>query len=143
MGFNYLKATATSRRQFTYYHSVPRNSWYSFYRPRMDETLSRPSSHPVVLNTGTLDWEYNALTTRPPIKTDSLKIKIHIIVNYRNDKLRILYCRSYGITSTATAIFCFICFYLLFSCRVNLSSLAWKSRNLKKQLHLILAYTYY
>ena len=29
MGFNCLKATATSRRQFTFYHSVPRNSWYS------------------------------------------------------------------------------------------------------------------
>ena len=37
MGFNCLKATATSRRQFTFYHSVPRNSWYSFYRPRKDE----------------------------------------------------------------------------------------------------------
>ena len=34
MGFNCLKATATSRRQFTFYHSVPRNPWYSFYRPR-------------------------------------------------------------------------------------------------------------
>ena len=31
MGFNCLKATATSRRQFTFYHSVPRNSRYSFY----------------------------------------------------------------------------------------------------------------
>ena len=28
MGFNCLKATATSRRQFTFYHSVPRNSWF-------------------------------------------------------------------------------------------------------------------
>ena len=39
MGFNCLKATATSGRQFTFYHSVPRNSWYSFYRPRKDERL--------------------------------------------------------------------------------------------------------
>ena len=45
MGFNCLKATATSRRQFTFYHSVPRKSWYSFYRPRKDERLSRPWSH--------------------------------------------------------------------------------------------------
>ena len=37
MGFNYLKATATSRRQFTFYNSVPRNFWYSFYCPRKDE----------------------------------------------------------------------------------------------------------
>ena len=54
MGFNWLKATATSRRQFTFYHSVPRNSWYSFYRPRKDKRLSRPWSHPVVLSTGPL-----------------------------------------------------------------------------------------
>ena len=29
MGFNCLKARATSRRQFTFYHLVPRNLWYS------------------------------------------------------------------------------------------------------------------
>ena len=52
MEFNCLKATATLRRQFTFYHSVPRNSWYSFYQPRKDERLSQPWSHPVVLNTG-------------------------------------------------------------------------------------------
>ena len=63
--FNCLKATATSRRQFTFYHSVPRNSWYSFYRPQKDERLSRPWSHSLVLNTGPLDWESSALTTRP------------------------------------------------------------------------------
>ena len=65
MGFNCLKARATSRRQFTFYHLVPRSSWYSFYRPREDERLSRPWSHPVVLNTGPLVWETSALTTRP------------------------------------------------------------------------------
>ena len=64
-GFNSLKAKATSRRQFTFYYYVPRNFWYSFYRPRKDERLSRPGSHPVVLNTGPLDWESSALTTRP------------------------------------------------------------------------------
>ena len=52
IGFNCLKATSTSKRQFTFYHSVPRNYWYSFYRPRKDERLSRPWSHPVVLSTG-------------------------------------------------------------------------------------------
>ena len=65
MGFNCLKATATWRRQFSFYHSVPRNSWYSFYRPRKDERLSRSWSHPVVLNTGPPDWESSALTNRP------------------------------------------------------------------------------
>ena len=34
-------------------------------RPRKDERLSRPWSHPVVLNTGPLDWESSAITTRP------------------------------------------------------------------------------
>ena len=34
------------------------------YQPRKDERLSRPWSHPVVLNTGPLDWESSALTTR-------------------------------------------------------------------------------
>ena len=29
--------------------------WYSLYRPRKDERLSRPWSHPVVLITGPLD----------------------------------------------------------------------------------------
>ena len=65
IGFNCLKAAATSRRQFTFYHSFPRNSWYSFYWPRKDERLSRPWSHPVVLNTGPLDWESSTLTSGP------------------------------------------------------------------------------
>ena len=42
-----------------------RNSWCSFYRPQKDERLSLPSSHPVGLNTGPLDWEPSILTTRP------------------------------------------------------------------------------
>ena len=53
MGLNCLKATATSRRQFTFHHSVPRTFWYSFYRPRTDERLSQPWSHPVVFEHGT------------------------------------------------------------------------------------------
>ena len=65
MGFNCLKATATSRRQFTFYHSAPRNSWCSFYRPPKDARLSRPWSHPGVLNTGPLDQESSASTTWP------------------------------------------------------------------------------
>ena len=31
----------------------PRNPWYSFDRPRKDEWLSRPWSHPVVFEHGT------------------------------------------------------------------------------------------
>ena len=63
MGFNCLKATATSRRQFAFYHLVLKNSWYSFYQPQKDERLSWPWSHPVVLNTGPLNWESSVLTT--------------------------------------------------------------------------------
>ena len=66
MGFNCLKFAATLRKQFTFYHSVSRNSCHSFYRPRKDEErLSQPCSHPVVLSMEPLDWESSALTTRP------------------------------------------------------------------------------
>ena len=51
----------TMRRQVSFYYKVPRNSWYSIDRPRKDETLRRPWSYPVVLNTGPLDWESIAL----------------------------------------------------------------------------------
>ena len=59
---------ATMGRQFTFYHVVLRNSWYSFDRPRKDERLSRPWSYLVVLNTGPLDWESSTLTTGPLIR---------------------------------------------------------------------------
>ena len=65
MGFKRLKATANSRRQFTFYQQVPRDSWYLFYRPQKDELLSLPWSLPVVLNQRPLDWESSTLTTRP------------------------------------------------------------------------------
>ena len=77
--FNCLKARATSRRQFTFNHYVPGNSWYSFYRPRKDIRLSRPWSHPVVLNTGPLDWESSALHTE--IKTSKRCLKGGSTVN--------------------------------------------------------------
>ena len=52
-----------TRRQFTFYQYVPRNSWYSFDRLPEDEKLSRPWSNPVVVNTESLDWESSVLTT--------------------------------------------------------------------------------
>ena len=63
-GINWNKARATSRRQFTFYHSVPRSSRYTIDRPRKSERLGWPWSYPVVLKPGTLDWESSALTTR-------------------------------------------------------------------------------
>ena len=53
---------ATTRRQFTFYHSVPRSSWYSLNQPQNDKRLSGPLSHPMVLNWGLLNWESSALT---------------------------------------------------------------------------------
>ena len=55
---------ATTRRKFTFYHSVPRSFMYSTDRTRKDERLCRPCSHPVVLNRGPLDWESSTLNTR-------------------------------------------------------------------------------
>ena len=55
---------ATLTRQFTFYYSVPMIFWYSFNRPRKDERLSQPCSHPVVLNLRPRHWEISALTTR-------------------------------------------------------------------------------
>ena len=52
MGFNCLKARATSRRQFTFYHLSSQNSLYSFYPPSKDDGHRQPWSHPVVLNMG-------------------------------------------------------------------------------------------
>ena len=54
---------ATKRRQFTFYHSVPRSSWYSFNRSRKDERMSLSWSYPVVFNPRLLDWKSIALIT--------------------------------------------------------------------------------
>ena len=64
---------ATRRRQFTFYHSVARSSWYSFNQPQKDERLRWPQSHPEVLNPGPLDWESSTLTARSFPKQSSLK----------------------------------------------------------------------
>ena len=56
---------ATTRTQFTFYQQLSRSTWYSFHQPYKDERVSRPWSHPVVLNPRRLNWEFSALTTRP------------------------------------------------------------------------------
>ena len=61
---------ATTRRQFTFYHPVPKNFWYPFDQPRKDERLTRAWlelawSHTMVFNTGPLDWGSSNLTNRP------------------------------------------------------------------------------
>ena len=104
MGFNCLKARATSRRQFTFYHWVPRNSWYSFYRSRKDERLSQPWSHSVVLSTGPLDWESSALTTRPLLHVKMASDQLlHCFKITASDQLlhsyHLLHCKNWSITS--------------------------------------------
>ena len=83
--------TATSRRQFTFYHSVPWNSWYSFYRPQKDERLSWPWSHPLVLNTGSLDWESSALTTRPLLHKKIWNASRICVSSFRRGHANLLY----------------------------------------------------
>ena len=55
---------ATTRRQFTFYHSVPKSFRYSTNRPQKDERLIWPCSHSVVSNQEPLDWELGTLATR-------------------------------------------------------------------------------
>ena len=56
---------ATTTKQFTFCHIVPRSSWYSVDQPQKDARLNQPWRHPVLLNLGPLDLESRALTTRP------------------------------------------------------------------------------
>ena len=60
----FLGYKTTMKRQFTFYHYVPRNPWCSFDQLGKDERLCQPWSHAVVLNKGPLDWESSALMTR-------------------------------------------------------------------------------
>ena len=68
---------ATTKRQFAFYYSVSRSSWYSTDRPRKDERLSWPWSHPVVFNPGPLDRESSALTTRPLLHSNHIPGKLY------------------------------------------------------------------
>ena len=61
----HLSSRAIMSRQVTFCHSVPRSYWYSNDRLCKDERLSRPWSHPVILNPGPLDWESRALIIMP------------------------------------------------------------------------------
>ena len=61
IGFNSLKAAATSRRQFIFYYSVPWNSWYSFYpdtyfilKTNLDALIVHGGTHNLTKSTNTL-----------------------------------------------------------------------------------------
>ena len=53
---------STASRLESYFEAlqVPINYYYLFYWSQKDERLSRPWSHPVVLNIGPMDWESSA-----------------------------------------------------------------------------------
>ena len=64
MGFNCLKATAITRRYFIFtiqFPEIPGAHFIDLGRMKGWFGLE----HPVVLNTGPLDWESSALSTRP------------------------------------------------------------------------------
>ena len=56
---------ATTTKQFTFYHLVHRNFWYSFDRPRKEEKAESTLEPPSSFEHRTLDWESSTLTTRP------------------------------------------------------------------------------
>ena len=55
---------STTRRQFAFYHDVPRNFRHSLDRLRKDKRLRHSWSHPVVWCPRSLDFETSSLTTR-------------------------------------------------------------------------------
>ena len=75
MGFNCVKVTELYKETVYFLPLIPRNFWYSFDRPRKDEKLSWSWRHPVVLNSGPLDWKSSALSTRPFLHEESNHIK--------------------------------------------------------------------
>ena len=95
----------TSRGQFTFDHWVPRNSWYSLYRPWKNERLSPPWSHPVVLNMGPLDWKSIALTTRPLLHEP---LVVHLWVHIKCNKISF---QTYKfLWKSSFALYCIKCF---------------------------------
>ena len=83
MGFNRLKSTELLRDySLLYTTNIPVcRSWYSFDQPRKGGRLSRPRSHSVVLNPGSLNRESSALTTKPSLH-DSRNTQFFLIVSW-------------------------------------------------------------
>ena len=56
---------ATTKRQFIFYHSVPRSSWYLFYRAKKD-SVSQPWSHRVDLGATDVYKEHETVVLSTP-----------------------------------------------------------------------------
>ena len=106
----------TSRRQFTFCHQVLRKSWYSFDWSLKDEGLSRPWSHPVVLNTGPLNWE-----SIMPLVYLSLCLGLGLFMLFLCDlfficSLTVIAINHYNVINTGT-LFLYIIFYYFWMIR--------------------------
>ena len=95
---------ATTRRQFTFYHSVPRSSWYLINSPRKDKRMNWPWSHPAVLNQGLLHWEASALTTTTIGKT-YVKCNFPVFININKQTVS-FYHVTYAFQSESTLYSC-------------------------------------
>ena len=91
-----------SRRQFTFYHKVPRKSWYSSDWPWKDGRVSWPWSHSVVLNKGPLDWESSALTIRAQERATGNRVKLCFQKFFI---IKINYCKT-AFTNILPRVFC-------------------------------------
>ena len=69
-----------------YFLPFSSQKFWLFYRPQKDERLSRPWSHPVVLNTGPLDWESSALTTRPLLHSFNFQLQKNLFLEIKKYK---------------------------------------------------------
>ena len=72
------------RRQFTFYHQVPGNTWYSLDQPRKDERLCQPWSQPVVLKTGPLGIHYHGYIQIPENSNEHVGLKTPVMVTLRS-----------------------------------------------------------
>ena len=85
MGFNCFKTRATSRRQFIFITKCPKIPGTHF--TTSDERPSRPWSHAAVLNMGSLDWEFSALTNRSLLHLFLLYHSAHWGINFPSNHL--------------------------------------------------------
>ena len=92
---------ATTRRQFTFYHSTPRSFWYSINRPWKDERLNWPWSQSVVLNPGALYSECSVLTTTLLFHDYVELFQIHCCSNF----FRSIFCSTPHFYSEEAALF--------------------------------------
>ena len=84
IGFNCIKATEPLRGDsLFFYPSVPRSSWYLISQFRKNKRLRWPWSHPVVLNSGFLNWESRSTLTTRIIGKMYVKCQCPLFINIK------------------------------------------------------------